>query len=282
MQHNLKALRELASALPGGTYSFVHEDQITPALAVCVGGLMKIVVPGTSTLKLQAERGVSITYAKYRAPFGSDQPSSTQTIEIGTLQTGETKKILVSLHVSAATTQHGMTGSSGRCADKMTTLLTATFSRGPSDQSPITQVVCVERPNGRVPAIQAPPSRLVVEQIVRIKLIEVIREVSVSGPNQLWSKWDNFVRQYQYWSGIDVVLGDLHAEIDAMYKYTVASPSFWTHYIHSWISSHETQRPTAMGSSSNVVSVFITEQVSIMVHVALFVTDNEIVYQGDC
>ncbi|CAL4987064.1 unnamed protein product [Urochloa decumbens] len=273
--HNAMALRNLASASIGGTYSFVDKDDpgnITAALAVCVGGHKKVLVPGTSTLELKAEPGVTIKEIQYGSLHTPNDP--TKPIKIGALHAGETKKILVSLDLPA---EGNPDDKDSGCGAK--TLLTASFIRSSNDKAPTTRVVCVERPQG-APALGqgAPPSPLVLQQIVRIKLVHTIIYQIINIPaeqvkEKLKIEWDKLVTTYQYWSGLDIFLGGLHQEIVTMQKYASDSP-FWVYYINSWISSHETQRPTAMGSSDNVVGVFLTQEVNIMVQVAIQVTNN--------
>ncbi|GJN12125.1 hypothetical protein PR202_ga30377 [Eleusine coracana subsp. coracana] len=280
--HESKALHRIASASTGGTYSFVDDANlrnISAALAVCVGGLKNVVVPGSSILKLEASVGVKITRIQYGV--SENNPTGTESsaeIKIGMLHAGETKKIVVHLDVDVEGNKQREPQESG-CGEK--TLLTASFFLSSNDSAPThKRAVCVERPQ-HAPAVPAPPSPLVLQQIVSFELIHLMVNISDSATSgmelvmELVDKWGTFVQDHQYWSGIDVLLAGLQEEIDAMMEYASSNSASWAAYINSWISSYETQRPTAMGSPTNVVGVFLTEDVKIMVQVAIH-------QQGNC
>ncbi|KAK3145224.1 hypothetical protein QOZ80_4AG0325710 [Eleusine coracana subsp. coracana] len=280
--HESKALHRIASASTGGTYSFVDDANlrnISAALAVCVGGLKNVVVPGSSILKLEASVGVKITRIQYGV--SENNPTGTESsaeIKIGMLHASETKKIVVHLDVDVEGNKQREPQESG-CGEK--TLLTASFFLSSNDSAPThKRAVCVERPQ-HAPAVPAPPSPLVLQQIVSFELIHLMVNISDSATSgmelvmELVDKWGTFVQDHQYWSGIDVLLAGLQEEIDAMMEYASSNSASWAAYINSWISSYETQRPTAMGSPTNVVGVFLTEDVKIMVQVAIH-------QQGNC
>ncbi|KAK3142910.1 hypothetical protein QOZ80_4BG0353950 [Eleusine coracana subsp. coracana] len=280
--HESKALHRIASASTGGTYSFVdvaNRHKISAAFAVCVGGLKNVVVPGSSILKLEAALGVKITRIQYGLP--DNNPTGTESsaeIKIGMLHAGETKKIIVHLDVDVEGNKQREPQESG-CGEK--TLLTASFFLSSSDSAPThKRAVCVERPQ-HAPAVPAPPSPLVLQQIVSFELIRLMVNISGSATSgmelvmELVVEWDTFVQDHQYWSGIDVLLARLQEEVDAMMEYASSNSASWAAYINSWISSYETQRPTAMGSPTNVVGVFLTQDVKIMVQVAIH-------QQGNC
>ncbi|CAN6372785.1 unnamed protein product [Urochloa humidicola] len=275
-KHDPMALHGLASASTGGTYSFIDDDNlghITAALAVCMGGLKNVVFPGTSVLKLEAAAGVTLKGILYgsqgRTATGSAEEIK---IKIGALHARETWKIVVYLDVQAEGDEPRHRHDGG-CGGK--TLLTASFFRDYDDDVPAHKgAVCVQRPP-RLPAVVqvGAPSPIVLQQIVRMKLLQMIIRISgsVDLVNELVSEWSTFVQSHQYWSGVDAFLGVLQEEIDAMVAYASSHSSSLAvyHVVNSWISSHETQRPTAMGSPNNVVVQFLREEVKIMIQVEI-------------
>ncbi|KAL6843374.1 hypothetical protein ACP4OV_027087 [Aristida adscensionis] len=293
--HDHEKLRRIASASVGGTYSFVDEENakmISAALAVCVGGLKNVVVPATSKLKLEAAAGVEIKrirYGQYNAITTQSSTAGDQNVvKIGMLHTGETKKIVVHLAVQP---EGDAPRDGGGCGGR--TLLTASFFRGAGDAAPAaSKAVCVERRPPGAPAVQTAPSPLVLQEVVRYNLLDVVHQISVSSSTTtatttsiatvLEEKLDVFVQTHQYWSGIDVVLGGLQKEIHDMKAYAVAASSSSsgsaaaTAYIHSWMSSYETQRATAMGARSYFGSTFATQEVSTTVQVATQIIESNI------
>ncbi|KAL6843115.1 hypothetical protein ACP4OV_026828 [Aristida adscensionis] len=288
-KHDHKALRRIASASIGGAYSFVddeNEKMISAALAVCVGGLKNVVVPATSVLKLEAVGRVNITRIRYGQYNSPTKPAGDEEIKIGMLHAGETKKIIVHLEVPREDDERRV---GGGCGER--TLLTASFFGNTGDDAAPTTAVCVERRPPGVPAVQTAPSPLVLQEVARYNLLDVVHKISSATTSSiatvLKEELDVFVQTHQFWSGIDVVLGGLQKELLHVFVQThqPRSASWAAAYIGSWMSSYETQRPTAMGSPSNVVSAFLTQEVSTMlVEVVTLISNNVVFFPGrhDC
>ncbi|KAF2912164.1 hypothetical protein DAI22_11g235800 [Oryza sativa Japonica Group] len=120
------------------------------------------------------------------------------------------------------------------------------------------------------------PSPVVMQHMVRFELLELVAgfaEAEIASKpattttqpraaDVLQGKWEEFRRARQFWGGVE--LDGVEKEVDAM----VASLRSGLAYVSSWVSSHQMQRATAMGSPEKVVAEFMTRAMVIMVEEA--------------
>lgn len=120
------------------------------------------------------------------------------------------------------------------------------------------------------------PSPVVMQHMVRFELLELVAgfaEAEIASKpattttqpraaDVLQGKWEEFRRARQFWGGVE--LDGVEKEVDAM----VASLRSGLAYVSSWVSSHQMQRATAMGSPEKVVAEFMTPAMVIMVEEA--------------
>ncbi|KAF2912221.1 hypothetical protein DAI22_11g235900 [Oryza sativa Japonica Group] len=120
------------------------------------------------------------------------------------------------------------------------------------------------------------PSPVVMQHMVRFELLELVAgfaeaemaskpattKTKPRAADVLQGKWEEFRRARQFWGGVE--LDGVEREVDAM----VASLRSGLAYVGSWVSSHQMQRATAMGSPEKVVAEFMTPAMVIMVEEA--------------
>uniref|UniRef100_A0A0E0F8R4 VWFA domain-containing protein n=1 Tax=Oryza meridionalis TaxID=40149 RepID=A0A0E0F8R4_9ORYZ len=120
------------------------------------------------------------------------------------------------------------------------------------------------------------PSPVVMQHMVRFELLELVAgfaeaemaskpattKTKPRAADVLQGKWEEFRRARQFWGGVE--LDGVEREVDAM----VASLRGGLAYVSSWVSSHQMQRTTAMGSLEKVVAEFMTPAMVIMVEEA--------------
>ncbi|XP_025828108.1 uncharacterized protein LOC112903109 [Panicum hallii] len=299
--HDPKALLSIAEE-SHGTYSFVDDDQnmdsITGAVAVCLSGIKAVAAVGTR-VSLEAAVGSGVRVERiesggYSSAITGDRTSGEVTV--GVLYAGEAKSFIVHLNVPAVPpTSASVDG----CCDKQD-LLTASFfghymaSDGDASPPKIQATLSVQRPPPEGVAIAASlqkvPVPVVMDQIVQFGMLDMVTtfveneiwelssitaEVGAAMATKLQSRWEEFVQARQFWSGLD--LGVLEVEISKMVTILAAagsgsgsssSPLSATAYMLSWLSSYQTQRPTAMGSPSSVAPAFATLSVQLTVQEA--------------
>ncbi|RLM70070.1 hypothetical protein C2845_PM17G04420 [Panicum miliaceum] len=295
--HDPKALLSIAEE-SHGTYSFVDDqntDSIPGAVAVCLSGIKAVAAVGTR-VSLEAAVGSGVRVERIESGGYSSAITGEKTsgeITVGVLYAGEAKSFIVHLNVPAVPpTSASVDG----CCDKQE-LLTASFfgqyttSDGDASPPKIQATLSVQRspPEGVAVAasLQKVPVPVVMDQIAQFGVLDMVTtfveneiwelssitaEVGAAMATKLQSWWEEFVQARQFWSGLD--LGVLEVEINKMVTILAAagssscsspSPVSATAYMLSWLSSYQTQRPTAMGSPSNVAPAFATLSVQLTV-----------------
>lgn len=290
--HDPEALFSIAQESHGGTYSFVDDqnmDKITGALAVCLGGLKTVAAVDTRISFKAAElSGVKIQ----RIEFGGydsrvSNVGASGEVAIGVLYAGEVKHFVVHLHVPASSSA----AESGYC-DVATfcdhrhhhhhqhlLAVGCSYSHAPGVAAVSIEGhgVFVRRPEVVVDddedgGWQVLPSPVVLQHMVRFELLEIVAgfvQSELSGylgkvkhsthvSNVLQSKWEEFRIVHQFWGGVD--LGGLEKDVDAM----VSSLKRGVAYVYSWVSTHQMQRATAMGSLEKVAHEFLTPAMRLM------------------
>lgn len=227
-------------------------------------------------------------------------------VVVGVLYAGEVKNFVVHLHVPAASSTT-LTFSSVECGgycDAATVcdhchhrhqqqLLAVgySYSHAPGAAAAAVSVeghgVFVERPEVAAAFVSVDggggrqrqtllPSPVVMQHMVRFELLELVAGFAeaemASKPaatttqpraaDVLQGKWEEFRRARQFWGGVE--LDGVEREVDAM----VASLRSGLAYVGSWVSSHQMQRATAMGSPEKVVAEFMTPAMVIKVEEA--------------
>uniref|UniRef100_A0A0D9XVE7 VWFA domain-containing protein n=1 Tax=Leersia perrieri TaxID=77586 RepID=A0A0D9XVE7_9ORYZ len=239
-----------------GTYSFVDDenlDKIADALAVCLGWLKTVAAVDTRvSLKVAEFSGARIERIDsggYKSRVACDGASGE--VVVGVLYAGEVKSFVVHLHVPAAASL------SSSVEQRLITV------GGWYAHAPGAGAVCIEehgvfvkRPDQEA-AIVVAPSPIVLKHMVRFKLLEIIagfvegeiilEEKTATAMKQLHClvlqrMWEDSKRAGQFWGGAK--LGGIKEEVDAL----VSSLRKGLAYVCSWVSSHQMQRATAMGS----------------------------------
>nr|CAB3491231.1 unnamed protein product [Digitaria exilis] len=279
-----------------GTYSFVddeHAGKLAGALAVCLGGLTTVAALDTRVvLKAAGElNGVRIDrvdsggYASFVTCGGASCE-----VAVGELYAGEVKHFVVHLHVPATSSVHN----DGYYCDHLAAcdrhrrhrheqhLLSVGYSYSHHPSSP---AITVETPGvfiQRSPEVVGSsgrqalllPSPEVLHHIVRFELVDVIAglihggELSSlmvkDGGEILQVRWEEFRACHQFWGGLD--LDNLENEVDAMVgslrKGTVA-------FVHAWVSTHQMQRATSLGSPEKAVAEYLTPAMRLLMEEAL-------------
>uniref|UniRef100_A0A0E0MI91 VWFA domain-containing protein n=1 Tax=Oryza punctata TaxID=4537 RepID=A0A0E0MI91_ORYPU len=299
--HNSEALLYIAQE-SRGTYSFVDDenlDKIAGALAVCLGGLKTVAAVGTrvsvKVAELSGARIERIDSGGYESHVACGGASSE--VVIGVLYAGEVKSFLIHLHVPAASVSsldcgycdaatvcdhHGHhchrrhdqrlldIGYSYRSSPDAAEI--SIGGRGVFVQRPEEETFVVSDNGGRQVLL---PSPMVLQHIVRFELLEIVAgffesEIIILEKtttkqlhgNVLQRKWEEFRRARQFWGGVE--LDGIEKEVDAM----VSSLRRGLTYVSSWVSSHQMQRATAMGSPEKVAAEFITPAMASMVEEA--------------
>ncbi|EEE65924.1 hypothetical protein OsJ_21784 [Oryza sativa Japonica Group] len=284
--HDPEALLHIAQE-SRGTYSFVDDgnlDKIAGALAVCLGGLKTVAAVDTrvslKTAELGGARIVRVDSGGYESSVACGGASGE--VVVGVLYAGEVKSFVVHLHVPAASST--TTFSSVECGycDAAATPRSGRAKRCPSKG----HGVFVERPEVALFSVDGGrqrqtllPSPVVMQHMVRFELLELVagfaetEMLSKKGTMQLrgggaragdvlQGKWEEFRRARQFWGGVE--LDGLEEDVDAM----VASLRSGLAYVSSWVSSHQMQRATAMGSPEKVIAEFMTPAMVIMLEEA--------------
>uniref|UniRef100_A0A0E0MI88 VWFA domain-containing protein n=1 Tax=Oryza punctata TaxID=4537 RepID=A0A0E0MI88_ORYPU len=304
--HDPEALLHIAQE-SRGTYSFVDDDnidKIAGALAVCLGGLKTVAAVDTrvslKAAELSGARIERIDSGGYESSVACGGASGE--VDVGVLYAGEVKNFVVHLHVPAASSTTFLSVECGYCDGAATVcdhhhhchhrhqqqLLAVGYSYslalGAAAVSFEGHGVFVERPEVAVFSVDGGrqrqillPSPVVMQRMVRFELLELVAgfaetempsKPATTQPrgtragDVLQSKWEEFRRARQFWSGVE--LDGVEKEVDAM----VSSLRSGLAYVCSWVSSHQMQRATAMGSPEKVVTEFMTPAMVIMLEEA--------------
>ncbi|XP_052157528.1 uncharacterized protein LOC127775347 [Oryza glaberrima] len=229
-------------------------------------------------------------------------------VVVGVLYAGEVKSFVVHLHVPAASSTTTFSSVECGYCDAAATVcdhhhhhhchhrhhqqqllaIGYSYSHAPGGEAVSIEGhgVFVERPEVAVFSVDGGrqrqtllPSPVVMQHMVRFELLELVagfaetEMLSKKGTMQLrgggaragdvlQGKWEEFRRARQFWGGVE--LDGLEEEVDAM----VASLRSGLAYVSSWVSSHQMQRATAMGSPEKVIAEFMTPAMVIMLEEA--------------
>ncbi|KAF0896408.1 hypothetical protein E2562_024283 [Oryza meyeriana var. granulata] len=277
--HDARTLRLIAQKSQG-TYSFLdddHIDNISGALALCLGGVKSVAAVGTRvSLKPVIDSGVKI--ARIRSggySFIKAEDNTSGEITIGALYAGEVKTFVVHLEVPAAGVDPAL---EDVCCHQQKLLVASLDYSG--IEAKIEDVLIVQRP--WVTVLPKVPFSMVVNRIVQFKWLEIVdrfieEEILAYTPaeiveknvgNKLLERWETFLFEHQFWVGLD--LGSLEDEVTAVAK--IVEKRLVEAHMFSWVSGYKTQRPTAMGSPEKVVVGFLTVEVRMTLQVAIMVS----------
>uniref|UniRef100_A0A0D9XVE8 VWFA domain-containing protein n=1 Tax=Leersia perrieri TaxID=77586 RepID=A0A0D9XVE8_9ORYZ len=254
-----------------GTYSFVDDenlDKITGALAVCLAGLKTVAAVDTrvslKATELSGARIERIDSGGYESRVACDGASGE--VVVGVLYAGEVKSFVVHLHLPAAAQSLEEC-----CRHKQQRLLAVGCSYAGDTTPGDVRGVFVERPEDEEEETLL-PSPIVLQHMVRFELLELVesevilekkKKKTTAAAKRLQSKWEEFRRARQFWSGVD--LDGVEEEVNAM----VSSLRRGLAYVCSWVSSHQMQRATVMGSPDNVAAAkFMTPAMATMLEEA--------------
>ncbi|KAL6843109.1 hypothetical protein ACP4OV_026822 [Aristida adscensionis] len=268
--HDPEALRAIAEATRGGTYSFVDDEDLdgaAGALAVCLGGLKTAVAVDARVRLRAAERsGVrirSIEAGGHRSELADDRTQGA--VVVGALYAGEVKNFIVRLHVPAV--DAAGFGYHQQLLDLSVDEGEHNFHAAAVDGN----VLSVHR----APAIdyagrQASPA--VVNHIVRFQLVELVSRFvleeldrAVVLDHDLGSRlqvmWERFKDDHRFWVGVELArldrdMGAMASSLRRRRRGGAAAVA----YIYSWVSSYQTQRATTMGSPDKAADEFLTPE----------------------
>ncbi|KAJ1264627.1 hypothetical protein BS78_08G014200 [Paspalum vaginatum] len=294
-----------------GTYSFVDDENmdgigIAGAVAVCLSGLNNVVSVGARLLlNADVASGARITSVqsggyehKTTAALSSSGSGEVSIIDVGVLYAREVKSFIVHLDVPAVLPFTPTWASLDGCCDSQR-LLNASFvdhhyyhSTSLSVQRPPPQQQAAAAAAIGVTTTtqqQQVPSPLVVNHIAQFQVLAMVSTLveqillhnsviaQVAGGFQ--TQWEDFMQVHQFWTGLDFAV--LQMEINrivirlhqaaAMHPDPEAAASSLA-YVLSWLSSYAMQRPTAMGSSSDVSATFITLDVQLLLQQVVVMT----------
>nr|CAB3489186.1 unnamed protein product [Digitaria exilis] len=292
--HDPKALHYIAKA-SYGTYSSITDDdnlvsKIVEAFAVCLAGFKTAVAVDACvdirSGSLQITRIDSGGYTLRAASGG---------ILVGTLYAGEVKDFVVYFSYRTGywsrgynTTLNGITG-------------VVTYKDVPSRSSTsiITETCSVSLPvhvadAGSPPANPCPPHPVVLQQMVRFKVVDLLTGVlkefhllkeeaggAVHGKegddpvlqavaaSSLQRKWAEFKQSDESWNGAPrnfVDLGGLDKDVSAMVG--VLKQGLGAGCVYSWLSSHQMQRATTAAGLPQQTGRFLTPAMAAMVEEA--------------
>ncbi|GJM95641.1 hypothetical protein PR202_ga12407 [Eleusine coracana subsp. coracana] len=215
--------------------------------------------------------------------YKSSIESNVGVIVIDLLYAGEVKNFIVHLHVPARPADHEAWCVTGKYRDALGAQLV--------DADHLNQWIKIQRPA----AVDAAPSLIVQDQIARFKVLDILvklhdefnelknvalikkgddeihiaKEAQRRVGNVLQSKLDELKKSDKYWKDghkSDVDLGGLEKDGDAMVSSLRRGQG--VAYIYSWISSHQMQRATTMGSPDKVAIAFLTPRMRAMLYEA--------------
>ncbi|KAK3136662.1 hypothetical protein QOZ80_5BG0440550 [Eleusine coracana subsp. coracana] len=283
--HDPKALLAIAQLSHGGTYSFIDGNlsKITHAFAMCLGGLKSVVAVDVE-VKISLHSTFAVTIKKIESGgYKSSIESNVGVIVIDLLYAGEVKNFIIHLHVPARPADHEAWCVTGKYRDALGAQLV--------DADHVNQWIKIQRPA----AVDAAPSLIVQDQIARFKVLDILvklhdefnelknvalikkgddeihiaKEAQRRVGNVLQSKLDELKKSDKYWKDghkSDVDLGGLEKDGDAMVSSLRRGQG--VAYIYSWISSHQMQRATTMGSPDKVAVAFLTPRMRAMLYEA--------------
>ncbi|TVU30665.1 hypothetical protein EJB05_22298, partial [Eragrostis curvula] len=283
--HDPEALLYIAQE-SHGTYSFVDDenvDKIPGALAVCLGGLTTVAAVDTRVVLKSAELdGVRIDRVD-SGGYGSRVSCGGASCEIavGALYAGEAKHFVVHLHVPAAASSvedgyycGDLVACDRRRRRHEQNLLAVGYSYSHHPGAP---AITAEGPGvfvQRSPELGAGrqvlllPSPEVLHHIVRFELLDVVAGLIHGGDLKngelLQLMWEEFRACHQFWGGLD--LGFLETEVEAMVGSLRTGA---VAYVHAWVSTHQMQRATSLGSPEKAVAEYLTPAMRLLLEEAL-------------
>nr|BBF89610.1 zinc finger-like [Oryza glaberrima] len=285
--HNSEALLYIAQE-SRGTYSFVDDenmDKIAGALAVCLGGLKTVAAIDTrvslKVAELSGARIERIDSGGYESHVACGGASGE--VVVGVLYAGEVKNFIIHLHLPAASVSSlecGYCDAATVCDhhcrrrrhEQRLLEIGYSYRRAP-DASAISiggRGVFVQRPEEEVLLL----SPMVLQHIVRFELLEIVagfveseiiileKKTTTTTTEQLQRKWEEVRRAWQVLGVVE--LDGMEKEVDAI----VSSLRRGLAYVSSWVSSHQMQRATAMGSPEKVAAGLMTPAMVSMVEEA--------------
>ncbi|KAJ1274518.1 hypothetical protein BS78_05G068400 [Paspalum vaginatum] len=286
--HDAEALLYLSQE-SHGAYSFVDDgniDKIPGALAICLGGLTTVAAADTRiVLNAAGLNGVRIDRVDSgghdsRVSCGGSGTSCE--VAVGVLYAGSVKHFVIHLQVPALSSSSSVEGGGWQtnCEHRYhhrheQHLLTVGYSYRHHLGAPAITVdgahdVFVERTPELGGVRQSLlPSLVALQHIARFELLEAVaglvraelmtKDTARAG-DVLQLKWEEFRACHQFWGGLD--LSGLEEEVDGMVSSLrttgVAS------YVYAWVSSHQLQQATSMGSPEKVVVEFLTPAMRLM------------------
>lgn len=291
-----------------GTYSFVDGDnvgEVAGALAVCLGGLTTVAAVDTRVvLRADELNGVRVDRVDSGGHDSSVSCGGTSCeVSVGVLYAGEAKHFVVHLHVPAITATASASTEGGYYCDGLGVcdhyrhhrhhrhgqhLLAVGYSyrSHPSARAITVEAhgVFVQRSpavldldGGRHAPVIPSPSPVVLQHIVRFELLEVVANSLVRGElisnddraraaDVLQVKWEEFRACHQFWGGglLDLMSG-LEKEVDGMVGSLRAGVAA---YVYAWVSSHQMQRATSIGSLDKAAVEFLTPAMRLLLEEA--------------
>jgi Mg-chelatase subunit ChlD len=283
-----------------GTYSFVDDDsigEVAGALAVCLGGLRTIAAVETRVvLKADELNGVRIDRVD-AGGYDSSVSCGGTSCEVsvgGVLYAGEAKHFVVHLHVPATLPSSSSSANGGYYCDGLGAcdryyhhrheqhLLAVDYSYRNHPSARAIEGEGHDVYVRRSPAVldggrQAPapvPSPVVLQHIVRSELLEVVAgvvqgELTINdrarAADVLQLRWEEFAACHQFWGGGHDLMSGLEKEVGGMVSSLRAGVAA---YAYAWVSSHQMQRATSMGSAEKVTVEFLTPAMRLLLEEA--------------
>jgi Mg-chelatase subunit ChlD len=282
-----------------GTYSFVDDENIgdvAGALAVCVGGLSTVVAVDTRVvLKADELNGVRIDRVDSGGYDSSVSCAGTSCeVSVGVLYAGEVKHFVVHLQVPASAPSSSSTEGGYYCDglgvcdhyrhhrhEQHLLAVGYSYRDHPNARAITVQGhgVFVQRSPAVLDGVrQAPvlsPSSVVLQHIVRFELLEVVAGVvqgelitdddRARAADVLQLRWEEFRACHQFWGGGLDLMSGLEKEVDGMVSSIRAGVAA---YVYAWVSSHQMQRATSIGSPEKAVVEFVTPAMRLLLEEA--------------
>ncbi|KAG2629074.1 hypothetical protein PVAP13_3KG402318 [Panicum virgatum] len=258
-----------------GTYSSITDNKdldknIMEALAVCLAGLKTIVAFDTcvdiTSSSLEITRVDSGGYTRRAAP-GSG-------ISIGMLCAGEVKDLVVYFSYTTGSWERGYYTTLSGITARVTYKDMPGGQASTSTNNCSVSVAVHTTQDGSLPANPCPPFPLVLQQMVRFKVVDlligILQELKalkkdaggakekdgVDDPvlqsiaaNMLQRKWMEFKQSDESWKAATpkslLDLGSIDGDVNAMVG--ILRKGLGVGCIYSWLSSHEMQRATVTG-----------------------------------
>ncbi|KAF8665832.1 hypothetical protein HU200_053911 [Digitaria exilis] len=241
-----------------GTYSYIDQglDKITDAFAVCLGGLATVVIKDATIALNAAVPGVTIVgidSGGYNKAIRDGGASGQVCIPV--LYEGEVKNFVVHLHVPRA---------EAAAAGEEQVILTAGGTYVDATAASTTTITIGQDNHHLAVSIQRPASgddeqrdEAVLEQVTRFKLLSLLLKELLPKDKELKNeggKWAKWLREK--WSELKNCSGGLSNSFDKDVEVMAGklAEGSGQAYICSYVSSHQMERATTMGSPENTIA----------------------------